>query len=47
MAIENDEIETVDALPVLALDVSRAGLAGELPELLRAELVELLEDAER
>jgi site-specific recombinase XerD len=43
----NEDIETVDGLPVVALDSPAADLALELPEHVRAELVELLEDAER
>jgi hypothetical protein len=42
-----DEIETVDAEPMLALDTPLAGLPPELPAQLAGELAELIEDAER
>ncbi len=44
---DDDEIETVDAEPVLTLDVALAGLGAGLPAQLVAELAELIEDAER
>ena len=44
--IETDQIETVDAEPVLALDTTVEGLPTGLPAHLAAELAELLEDAE-
>ena len=44
---DDDEIETVDAEPVLALDVPLAVLGAGLPAHLLAELAELIEDAER
>lgn len=43
----DDHIETIDAQPVLALELHAASLGDELSEELRAELGELLEDAER
>jgi hypothetical protein len=45
--LEDDEIETVDAEPMLSVDTRLAGLPAELPAHLAAELVELIEDAER
>jgi hypothetical protein len=42
-----EQIETVDAEPVLALDTPLAGFPTELPAHLAAELAELLQDAER
>ena len=44
---ENNQIETVDAEPMLALDRPLDGLPGELPAQLAAELAELIDDAER
>ena len=45
--LDHNEIETVDAEPVLALDTTVEGLPAGLPAHLAAELAELLEDAER
>jgi site-specific recombinase XerD len=45
--LEDDEIETVDAEPMLSVDTRLAGLPAELPAHLAAELAELIEDAER
>ena len=42
-----EQIETVDAEPVLALDTPLAGFPAELPAHLADELAELLKDAER
>ncbi|HWE31898.1 MAG TPA: site-specific integrase [Solirubrobacteraceae bacterium] len=45
--LDHNEIETVDAEPVHALDTTVEGLPAGLPAHLAAELAELLEDAER
>ena len=45
--LDHNEIETVDAEPVLALDTTVEGLPAGLHAHLAAELAELLEDAER
>jgi site-specific recombinase XerD len=45
--LEDDQIETVDAEPMLALDTRLAGIPGELPAERAAELAELFDDAQR
>jgi integrase len=44
---DDDQIETVDAEPMLALDRPLAGLPGELPAHLATEPAELIDDAQR
>jgi site-specific recombinase XerD len=45
--LDDDQIETVDAEPMLALDRPLDGLPAELPAELAAELAELIDDAQR